>query len=57
MDVRLVNVLWANERVTARAEVVDEVPEAGRLRSLLDVWVEKGDGTKVVVGTASALKP
>ena len=56
MDVRLVNVLWANERVTARAEVVDETPEAGRVREHLDVWVEKDDGTKVVVGSASALK-
>jgi acyl dehydratase len=56
MDVRLVNVLWANERVTARAEIVDEVPEAGRVRCHLDVWVEKDDGTKVIVGTASAVR-
>ena len=56
MDVRLVNVLWANERVTARAEVVGETPEAGRVRDQLDVWVEKADGTKVVVGAASALR-
>jgi acyl dehydratase len=56
MDVRLVNVLWANERVTAHAEVLDEVPEAGRVRDHLDVWVEKDDGTKVIVGTASAVR-
>jgi acyl dehydratase len=56
MDVRIVNVLWANEHVTARAEMVDEVPEAGRTRRHFDVWVEKDDGTKVVVGTASGVK-
>jgi hypothetical protein len=55
MDVRLVNVLWANERVAARAEVTEESREANRTRVHLDVWVEKADGTKVVVGQASAL--
>jgi len=56
MDVRLVNVLWADEVVTARAEETSEVPEAGRTRVHLDVWVEKAGGTKVVVGSASALR-
>ncbi|MFN2426548.1 MAG: MaoC family dehydratase [Candidatus Binatia bacterium] len=56
MDVRLVNVLWADEVVTAHAEENSEVPEAGRTRVHLDVWVEKSDGTKVVVGTASTLR-
>jgi acyl dehydratase len=55
-DVRLVNVLWADETVTARAEETSEVPEAGRTRVHLDVWVEKADGTKVVVGNASAVR-
>jgi hypothetical protein len=35
--------------------VRDEVPEGSKKRTRLDVWCEKGDGTKVVVGTASAL--
>jgi acyl dehydratase len=56
MDVRLVNVLWADETVEARAEEIAEVPEADRTRVSLDVWVEKQDGTKVVVGSASALR-
>lgn len=56
LDVRLVNVLWADETVRACAEEVAEVPEADRTRVHLDVWVEKGDGTKVVVGSASALR-
>jgi len=56
MDVRLVNVLWANETVRAHADVREEVPEADRVRVLMDVWVEKDDGTKVIVGQASALR-
>jgi len=56
MDVRLVNVLWANEAVTAHADVREEVPEADRVRVHMDVWVEKTDGTKVIVGQASALR-
>ncbi|HYC56602.1 MAG TPA: MaoC family dehydratase [Candidatus Binatia bacterium] len=56
MDVRLVNVLWADETIRACAEEVEEVPEAGRTRVHLDVWVEKSDGTKVIVGTASAVR-
>ena len=55
MDVRLVNVLWANEAVEAHAEVVAESREAGRTRVHLEGWVEKADGTKVIVGNASAL--
>lgn len=56
MDVRLVNVLWANETVSARAEITDEVRESNRTRVTMDAWVEKSDGTKVVVGQASALR-
>jgi len=56
MDVRLVNVLWANESVSAYAEETDESREAGRRRVHMDVWVEKDDGTKVIVGRASALR-
>ena len=55
MDLRLVNVLWAGETVRARAAVSGQAPEAGRTRVSMQAWVEKADGTKVVVGTASAL--
>ena len=55
MDLRLVNVLWAGETVKARAAVSGQAPEAGRTRVSMQAWVEKADGTKVVVGTASAL--
>ena len=55
MDLRLVNVLWAGETVRARAAVSGQAPEAGRTRVSMQAWVEKADGTKVVVGPASAL--
>jgi len=55
MDVRLVNVLWARETVRACAEVTEEIPVAGKRRVFLDVWVEKEDGTKVIVGQAAGV--
>src|SRR6185295_13956229 len=55
LDVRLVNVVWVNDVLTTRGKVRDEVVEGARRRVLLDVWCEKGDGTKTLVGAASAL--
>lgn len=55
MDVRLVNVLWGGESVTANAEITGEIPAAGATRVAMDVWVEKADGTKVIVGNAVAV--
>ncbi len=55
LDVRLVNVVWANDTVTARGMVRETVPEDRQRRALLDVWCAKGDGTVCVIGTASAL--
>lgn len=57
MDVRLVNVLWADEEVSAGAEEVEITHEADLERVHMDVWVEKADGTKVIVGRASATRP
>jgi acyl dehydratase len=55
MDVRLVNVLWGGETISATAQIRERVPEADRERIHLDVWAEKRDGAKVIVGSASAL--
>jgi acyl dehydratase len=55
MNVNLVNVLWRGDRVTARGAVREVVPEGSRNRAQLQVWCEKADGTKVVVGSASAI--
>lgn len=55
MNVNLVNVLWGSESVTCRGVVTELAPEGSLKRAHLQVWCEKSDGTKVVVGTASAL--
>ena len=54
MSVNLVNVLWQIDVVTCRGRVTARTPEGSRQRAHLQVWCEKDDGTKVVVGTASA---
>jgi len=55
LDVRLVNVVWPNDAITACGKVRETVPEGSRSRAHVDVWCAKGDGTMTVVGTASAL--
>ncbi len=56
MDVRLTNVLWVDERVTAHARVREEVREGTRTRVHCDVWAEKEDGIRIVIGEASAVR-
>jgi acyl dehydratase len=56
MSLKLTNVLWVDESVTAHGKVREETPEGTRTRVHCDVWVEKDDGTRVVLGTASALR-
>jgi len=56
MDVRLVNVVWVDDVLATRGKVREEVAEGSRRRVHLEVWCEKADGTKTLVGTASALR-
>ena len=56
MDIKFTNVLFLNERVIARGVVTDTIEENGLGRAHVAVWVEKEDGTVVIVGTASALE-
>jgi acyl dehydratase len=55
MSVKLTNVLWVDETVSAHAKIREEVAEGSRTRVHCDVWVEKDDGTRVILGTASAI--
>jgi hypothetical protein len=56
MDVRLVNVLWGGDGgAVCRGLVREYTAEGGRRRAHCEVWVEKRDGTKIIVGTASAV--
>jgi acyl dehydratase len=55
MNVNLVNVVWRGDVLTARGLVREITAEGSRRRAQLDVWCEKADATKVVVGSASAI--
>jgi acyl dehydratase len=56
LDVRLVNVVWVNDVLTARGTIRETVAEGAKRRLHLDVWCEKADGTIATVGTASVLQ-
>jgi acyl dehydratase len=56
MSVKLTNVLWVDETITAHARVREENAEGSQNRVHCDVWVEKDDGVRVILGTASALR-
>jgi acyl dehydratase len=55
MNVNLVNIVWQSDVLTCHGLVREIKPEGSRERAHLDVWVEKEDGTKVTIGTASAI--
>ncbi|HEX4210649.1 MAG TPA: MaoC family dehydratase N-terminal domain-containing protein [Candidatus Binataceae bacterium] len=55
-DLRLVNVLWAEETTAPHGRVLERNREGDRTRAEVEVWTEKADGTKTIVGTASALE-
>jgi acyl dehydratase len=56
MAVNLVNVVWVQDALRARAAILNRRIEGGRTRADCEVWCEKADGIKVIVGTASALE-
>jgi acyl dehydratase len=55
MNVKLVNVLWVDEAVTARARVKEESREGTQTRVHCEVWIDKQDGTRILAGDASAV--
>jgi acyl dehydratase len=56
MSGSLVNVLWGKDAVTCRGQVTALAAEGVARRAHLQVWCEKPDGTKVVVGSAGAVQ-
>jgi acyl dehydratase len=56
MSLKLTNVLWVDETVEIRGKIRDEVREGTRTRIHCDVWVDKTDGTRVALGSASAMR-
>jgi acyl dehydratase len=55
-DLRLVNVLWVDEISGPHGRIIERRAEGRRTRAMVEVWCEKADGTKTIVGTASALE-
>jgi acyl dehydratase len=55
MDVNLVNIVWQSDVLTCRGFVRELTAEGDRQRAHLDVWVEKEDGTKATIGSASTI--
>jgi acyl dehydratase len=56
LSLKLVNVLWCDEAVVAHGKVRERVPEGSRTRIHCDVWVDKEDGTRIALGSASAVE-
>jgi len=50
LDIKFTNIVWPDERVTAKGVITDE--RDGKAN--VTVWMEKDDGTVVIVGSASA---
>lgn len=55
MAVNLVNIVWGSDVLTCRGVVREITPEGARQRAHCEIWAEKADGTKVTIGTASAV--
>jgi acyl dehydratase len=47
--------VWSDDFATAHAVVTDKSPEGGFVRVTCNVWVERSDGERAVVGSCSAL--
>jgi acyl dehydratase len=51
LDLKFTNIVWPDDRVTAKGVITHE--QDGR--AFITVWMEKDDGTVVIVGSASAI--
>lgn len=47
--------LFDDEDITIKGVVSDRQPEDGGVRIVVDIWMEKPDGTKAINGQASAV--
>ncbi|HKJ23745.1 MAG TPA: MaoC family dehydratase [Myxococcota bacterium] len=55
-SLKLTNVLWVDETVSTFGKVREERPEGTQTRVVCEVWCEKPDGTRILIGEASALR-
>ena len=55
VDVKFTNIVWPGDTITTRGVVIGDA-EGDSSRSTLKIWVDKPDGTVVLVGDASVSK-
>jgi len=56
MDIKFINILWPDEPLTVHGLITERTEEEAGVRAHLSIWCEKEDGTRTIVGTASALE-
>ena len=56
LDAKFTNIVWPQDTVTARGVITDREPDGDRTRAHVFAWVEKDDGTPVIVASGSALE-
>ena len=54
LDIKFTNIVWPGDVVTPRVVITGETDDNGSRRANGSVWMEKEDGTVVIVGTVSA---
>ena len=55
LDIKFTNIVWPDDDVTPRVVITDEAADNGTRRANGSIWMEKEDGTVVIVGTVSAV--
>jgi acyl dehydratase len=55
LSLRLLNILWASDGLTVTGLIRNRTPEGDNIRVEADVWCEKENGAKTIIGTASAV--
>jgi acyl dehydratase len=55
LEVTLVKGIYPGDTITIKGKIREKIPEGNLTRLVLDVWLEKQDGEKATVGTASGL--
>ncbi|MFQ5934527.1 MAG: MaoC/PaaZ C-terminal domain-containing protein, partial [Dehalococcoidia bacterium] len=56
LDIKFTNIVWPGDRVVAKGVITDRAKENGDTRAKVSLWMEKEDGTVVIVGIATALE-
>ena len=56
LDVKFTNIVWPDDHITVRGVITEREAEGDATRAHVSAWMEKDDGTVVLVASASALE-